>query len=433
MRSILASTLLMTLGATAYGGPPHSPILATSASFATFEQPLFAPDQLDQLVAPIALYPDSLLTQIFMGATYPLEIVQAARWRSKSPSLSGAQLESALTELDWDPSIKVLCGFPDVLANLSDNLDWTQDLGDAVLGQQADLLAAVQRMRKIAFVNDQLKSTEQLLIVEQSPTVIVIESADPEVIYVPTYSPTVVYPTWVMPMPYYPALYAPAVAGFGAMAFTAGAAWGASNWGDCDWNGGDIDIDVDRYNEFNSKTTNNYNSNNTVNNKSGNAAVSDRANNKTNFQHDPSRRGGVNYRNSSTANKYGGAGTNQRISQDTARGKVSSQPKSGTGPSASLPKSGSGGASAGVGGASDRTARTPSASTSNRTSPSGSGASGSGNRTSKSGGGFSGSSNSKLDRSSSQRGSSSRGTKSYGGSGSGSKGRSSGGGGGRRR
>lgn len=101
--------------------------------------PVFAADQIEQLVAPIALYPDSLVAQILMASTYPLEIVQAQRWREKHPDLEGKDLEDALASEPWDPSVKALTNFADVLKRMSDNLDWTQDLGDAVLGQEAEV------------------------------------------------------------------------------------------------------------------------------------------------------------------------------------------------------------------------------------------------------------------------------------------------------
>src|SRR5690349_7288940 len=113
-------------------------------------QAQFTQAQLEQLVAPIALYPDALLTQVLSASTYPIEVVQAQRWIDRNPGLKGSELEEALKAQDWDPSVKALCGFPTVLKQMSENLDWTRDLGDAFLGQKAELMDTVQTMRKRA-------------------------------------------------------------------------------------------------------------------------------------------------------------------------------------------------------------------------------------------------------------------------------------------
>jgi len=139
----------------------------------------FSAEQLEQIVAPIALYPDALLAQILMGSTYPLEIVEAARWMAKNPKLTGDKLEAALKEHTWDPSVKSLCGFQDVLKRMSDNLDWTQDLGDAFLGQKSALMDAVQGMRRKAYEAGNLKSSKELTVTEEADQIIVIQQADP--------------------------------------------------------------------------------------------------------------------------------------------------------------------------------------------------------------------------------------------------------------
>lgn len=399
--------------------PPTATIANAQAAGSAFTS-----EQLEQMVAPIALYPDSLLMQIFMAATYPLEIVEAARWREKNPSLSGAALEAGLVDFDWDPNVKSLCGFPDVLKNLSDNLDWTQDLGDAVLGQQQDLLAAVQRMRSVALESGNLETSPQQIVVQESPTVIVIQPADPEIIYVPTYAPTVVYPGWGFPVWSYPRLYVPPMPGYGAMAFTAGAMWGAAVWGDCDWGRGDIDIDIDRHNEFNAKTSNNINNNIKIDNSKN---LNNKSGNKASFQHDSAHRKGVNYRDGATATKYGGSGSGTRVSRDEARGRATQLPSNAGGGRISGTGAASGASTRDVGGRTttptnrDIGGRT-SASPSNRTGGAGSSA-------------YGGSKNPSRDRAASSRGASSRGTTSYGGKSKGtSGGRSSGGrsGGGRR-
>src|SRR5881409_180140 len=235
-------------------------------------KPVFKPEELDQLVAPIALHPDPLLAQILMASTYPLEVVQATRFVKDNPKLAGDQLNEALKQQPWDDSVKSLVTFPQVLTMLNDKLDWLQKLGDAFLAQQQDVMAAVQRLRARAQATGELKSTkEQNVIVEpaasvstaappagappapppagaapaapaptvqvqQAPTtvqvvqpastVIVIEPTNPQVVYVPSYNPTVVYGAWP---PAYPP-YSPYPPGYFAAAFTfaAGVAVGAA-------------------------------------------------------------------------------------------------------------------------------------------------------------------------------------------------------------
>ena len=161
----------------------------------------FKPEEIDALVAPIALYPDSLLSQIFMASTYPLEIVEASRWAKQNKNLKGDALAQALEKQDWDPSVRSLVNFPDVLSNMSEKLDWTQKLGDAFLSQQKEVMDAVQRLRAKAEAAGNLKTTEQQKVIVEEK-VIKIEPASPQVVYVPTYNPTVVYGAW--PYPAYP-------------------------------------------------------------------------------------------------------------------------------------------------------------------------------------------------------------------------------------
>ena len=168
----------------------------------------FSQEQLDQLLAPIALYPDSLLTQILMASTYPLEVAKASNWVKQNKELKGDALTKALEKQAWDPSVKSLVNFPQVLQMMSDKLDWTQKLGDAFLAQQKDVLATVQTLRAKALEAGNLKTTkDQKVVVEQNPQVILIQQASPEVIYVPAYNPTVVYGVWAYPAyPPYPRL-----------------------------------------------------------------------------------------------------------------------------------------------------------------------------------------------------------------------------------
>jgi len=294
--------VVLTAASAASLAPFVSAQTSTEAAAATTDAaPGFSAEQLEQIVAPIALYPDSLVMQILMASTYPLEIVEAARWVEKNPGLTGKALDAALQEQNWDPAIKVMCGFPTVIAEMSDNLDWTRDLGDAVLDQKTELLDAVQRMRDKAYEAGNLKTTEQQVVTRQADKIIVIESKSPEVIYVPTYSPVVVYgPSWYYPTYYYPALYVPPPPGYGLMLFGAGVAWGAYLHGGCSWGWGHGDIDVNVKNEYN------FNRNTNVGNGS--------------WKHDAEHRKGVNYRSGQTAKLYGGSGAGSRVTRDQARG-----------------------------------------------------------------------------------------------------------------
>jgi len=199
----------------------------------------FTPEQLEQLAAPIALYPDPLLAQVMMASTYPLEVVQAARFVKDNPNLKGDQLDEKLKDQTWDDSVKSLVAFPQVLSLMDQKVDWVQKLGDAVLAQQKELMDAIQRLRARAQKEGNLKSTPeqtvtvepaaaapppapgqppppQTVVVQQQPAqVITIEPTNPQVVYVPSYNPTVAYGAWPYPAapPYSP--YPPGYA-FGA-------------------------------------------------------------------------------------------------------------------------------------------------------------------------------------------------------------------------
>jgi hypothetical protein len=266
------------------------------------EEKVFSEEQLDQLVAPIALHPDPVVAQILMAVTYPLEIVEAQRWLEKNKGLTDQQLEEKSAAQEWDPSVVSMLHFPEVLKVLGENLDWTQDLGDAVLAQQPDVMAAVQRMRKRAEEEGNLKTTDQQEVVIEED-VIRIEPTE-EVIYVPAYNPTVVYgPSWV-PTPYYPWYgypsaywYPPGYAGAGVVTFGVGMAFGAAIWGNTDWRHGDIDVDVNR-----------------------NLNVTQ---NRGNWEHNVEHREGVRYRDPETQNRYEQTARDtrtERIDHDVDRG-----------------------------------------------------------------------------------------------------------------
>ncbi|MGA7817884.1 DUF3300 domain-containing protein, partial [Caballeronia sp.] len=262
------------------------------------EQPTFKPEEIEALVAPIALYPDSVLSQVLMASTYPLEIVHAARWVKANPNIKGDAAVKAVEGQSWDVSVKSLVAFPQVLEPMSDKLDWTQKLGDAFLAQEKDVLAAVQRLRARAQESGNLKSNEQQSVtVEPAPaggqasqTIVRIEPANPQVIYVPAYNPTVVYGTWGYPSypPYYwppaPAYYPGAALATG-LAFGVGLAAAGAIFGNCNWGGGDVNINVNK------------------------AANIDRNFDRTKvqggkWQHDASHRQGVAYRDNASREKF---------------------------------------------------------------------------------------------------------------------------------
>ena len=242
---LLAMVILAPIGATAQTAPP--PAVAPIA------QPL-KPAELDQLVAPIALYPDPLLAQVLMAAAYPLDIVQAERWLEANKTLKGDALKAAVDKQPWDDSIKSLVATPDVLQLMSSKLDWTQKLGDAVVAQQADVMDAIQRLRTKAQANNKLQSTkEQKVSVQQvnNKQYIAIEPTDPEMMYVPYYDPGVVYGDWAYPE--YPPYYWPAPGYIGAGLLATGVAFGAGyalgRWhggnywgGNFNWNNNNINI-----------------------------------------------------------------------------------------------------------------------------------------------------------------------------------------------
>jgi hypothetical protein len=248
----------------------------------------FKQEELDQMLAPIALYPDALVTQVLMASTYPLDIVEAARWRTEHKDLKGDQLQTALQSQKWDESVKSLTEFPDVLDRMNKDIAWTQKLGDAFLGQQKQVLDTIQSLRKRAQDAGNLKTNEYQKVETQQQEgkqVIVIEPAKPDVVYVPTYQPTVVYGAW--PYPAYPPYYPPYWAPLGG-AFVSGFAWGlgvaaaGALWGGCNWGRGDVNVNVNKYNNFNKTNVSNGN-----------------------WKHNADRRGGVPYRDNGSRQQYG--------------------------------------------------------------------------------------------------------------------------------
>ncbi|MEZ5585570.1 MAG: DUF3300 domain-containing protein [Sedimenticolaceae bacterium] len=258
----------------------RQPVAEEAATSKTFSQ-----QELDEVLAPIALYPDALLAQVLMASTYPMEVVEAARWAKANPDLKDKALEDALQEQSWDPAVKAIVAVPQVLTMMDEKLDWTQKLGDAFLVQQEEVMRTVQNLRGKAKDAGNLETTSQQVVKTEEQggqTVVIIESAEPEKVYVPVYNPTVIYGSWWYPAPppyyYYPPGY---VAGPGLW-FTAGVIVGGAIWGGCNWGRNEININVNKYNSFN------------------------RTNIKTgDWNHNPSHRKGVSYRDQATAQKYG--------------------------------------------------------------------------------------------------------------------------------
>lgn len=270
----------------------------TPAGTPQSQPPMLTPDQLDSLVAPIALYPDPILSQLLVASTYPLEIVEAARWLSQNSSLHGKALADAAAKKTWDASVQALVILPDVLKRLNEDVTWTSDLGNAFLAQQQGVMEAVQRMRQRAQSNGALQSTKEQQVTtttEGGNTYIVVEPANPEVVYVPEYNPEAV---WGPPAYPYPPIYYPpstgAIVAAGAISFGVGLAigaiwnggWGGWGWG-CGWGRNNVIIN----NNFISR--NNFNR---VNVGNGN-----------NWVHNPVHRGGVPYNNRNVANQFNGA------------------------------------------------------------------------------------------------------------------------------
>lgn len=297
--------------------PAAAPALAPASAATTApaapvtKDPVFTQEQLDQMLAPIALYPDPLFAQVLMATTYPGEVGEAVSWSKAHPDAKGDDAVKQVANQPWDPSVQALVAFPQVLALLGQDPVWVQRLGDAFLAQPDDLMESAQRLRRQAQAAGNLQSNQYQNVTIQnvaapapatttaapapapeaapaSNSTIIIQPADPQVVYVPTYNPTTTYGTWpypASPPAYYPPppAYYPGQALMAGLAFGAGVAIIGSLWGECDWGNNDVDIDVNRYN--------NINANNRI------------TNNK--WQHNPVHRNGVPYRDNASRAQYG--------------------------------------------------------------------------------------------------------------------------------
>ncbi len=239
---IFFAVVLLSLGTPAGPARGQDPAPAATPASSGSGAPTVAPltsDQLDALVAPIALYPDSLVAQVLGAAMNPDQIAIADYFVTQNKNLTGDALAQAVDQQDWDPSVKALTQFPDVLHDLATNLVWTSNLGQAFHEQQSDVMAAVQAMRAKAQAAGTLQSTAQATVTQPAPQTIVIQPANPQVVYVPRYNPAVVYGApYVVPFYTPPVAVAAATVSWGAgFSVSAGFSWGFGAWG-CNWGGG---------------------------------------------------------------------------------------------------------------------------------------------------------------------------------------------------
>lgn len=277
----------------------------------------FTPEQLDQILAPIALYPDALLAQTLMAAGYPLEVVEAARWSKANPALKGDAAVAAVKDKSWDVSVKSLVAFPQVLMQLSDHLDWMQKVGDAMIAQQQDVADSIQRLRARAADAGNLQNSKEQTVTTQgsgAERTIVIAPANPEVIYVPAYNPNTVYGTW--PYPAYPPTYYPPPPGYGygsallrGLMFGIGIAAAGAIFGGWNWGRGNSYVNVNINRAVN--IDRNFNVNNINNGR---------------WQHEPIHRKGVAYRDPATRQRFNQTrpGADQR---QEFRGRLENQPR----------------------------------------------------------------------------------------------------------
>ena len=276
-------------------------------------RPIPSQPQLDQMLAPIALYPDALLSQILMASTYPLEVVEAARWSGSHPDLAGDDAVRTAENEDWDPSVKSLVAFPQVLARMNENLQWTQSLGDAFLSQEQQVMNTVQNLRHRAQEAGNLRSDDRVRIVDDGP-VVIVEYANPQIVYVPYYDPMAVYGTWWWP-DYRPVYWRPWPGYYSRPGFTFywGTPIGISArffFGGCDWSHRQVRV----------VQVNNYYYNNVIINRHSNDVSRDTTITNLNrtpgvWHHDPEHRRGVAYRTVQAQQQFGSANRSPGLSR----------------------------------------------------------------------------------------------------------------------
>ena len=349
--------------------PPQPAPTAQAAPVPAPAQPapvVYTAAQIDQWVAPIALYPDTLLSQILMAATYPTNVIQAAQWSRDNPRMQGDAAIQAVAGQPWDPSVKSLVAFPQLMSLMGENPPWVQNLGDAFLAQPKDVMDSVQRLRLLAQQTGALQSTPQQTVTTvtkpapaktttresdtypppTNPTVIKIESADPQVVYVPTYNPNTVYGTW--PNTAYPPVYLPPSPGeqftnslvkglgFSLGVATTYAIFSNIDWDDDDWDHHHHDDDWDHHGGYNRNGDNNININVNNFNKISGEHLTDA--NRT-WQHNPAYRENVPYPTNPLNNRFhttntvtGLSSTQQKpVNRDSQRQAALSQMEKSTG------------------------------------------------------------------------------------------------------
>lgn len=290
MRTKVGKTALIWLLVLALTAPAGAIAQDTGQPEETPLSYTYTQEDLDQMLAPIALYPDELLSQILMASTYPLEVVEADRWLKKNPSLTGDQLDEALKDQPWDVSVKSLCYYPSVLSTMSENLTQTSNLGEAFLSQEDQVMDTVQRLRDKAQAQGNLKSTEQQTVVVEGPDII-IQPANPQVVYIPAYDPCWVYGPWWYPRCsplwfWYPGLWVTGAFYFGPPIFIGY----RGSWCGFQWRRHRVFVDVNRTLSFHrAKPTRMH----------GGREI---------WRHDPGHRRGVAYRNEATRQQYGQGG-----------------------------------------------------------------------------------------------------------------------------
>jgi hypothetical protein len=283
-------------------------MLCLSLGTAQAEDATFSEAEIDQMMAPIALYPDSLLAQILMASTYPADVAEAVQWSKDNPDQDGDAAVKAVEDKAWDPSVMSLVAFPQVLAMMGEQPDWVQNVGDAFLADSEGVMDTVQKLRLKAKDEGNLETTEQQTVTVEEPsateTIIIVEPADPQIIYVPYYNPTVIYGRWWWPH-YTPWYYRPYGYGYGGVvatgiAFGIGVGVTRALWGGCRWGRGrgSVNINVNKYNNINS-------SRNRIDGGKGNS----------NWKHNSNNRHGVPYKDQKSRdqfdNKRGGANSRE--------------------------------------------------------------------------------------------------------------------------
>ena len=278
---------------------PPAPLGTVAPSAVDTKSDTYTQQKLDQMLAPIALYPDQLVSQILMASTFPLQIVQAARWLDNpgDAALKGEALVNALQPMNWDPSVKSITAFAAIVTMLNKNLDWTDSLGVAFTHQQSDVMAQIQFLRHQAQNAGNLASNDKIVCRDDGPNV-VIAPVEPNVVYAPYYNPAVVYGTWWYPYPPY-SVYPPAYVYPPGLAFATGILVGAAIWGNANWHRGEVNVNVNHYNQFNRTTINN-----------------------SNWNHSVEHRKGVAYKDQNVANRYNrGTGNQAARSREAYRGR----------------------------------------------------------------------------------------------------------------